>query len=500
MESSCLNASSMSFPCPRVQELHKALQQRRAACLQQFITKIDWDVENQHKEYLAAKQMWDRSSDTPPIASELMQLMPQPETLEHDKFLMSMKELHQNCKDEALLKWYDAKRHWLQTDLDITKQHTEMLREGVQHLREKTIGGREVPSNFHNCPGRMEHIGDLRDMKRVYQELILEDRKRAEEELHLIKRKLPDAQAALQEEQQKDVELEAELEELRSRLQCEEALARNARTAVLQQQLKKSLLEKQVYAHTCVLHETTPSAVCLRLRGHVQLWVERASSTHSALVHVSAHYAPPTQHMDPCITMSPELSWGLVACAWCRIVATVNASSMDEELRLVFAAGPGKSFDATVSCQELPRFLRLFDIEIVRIVDLLRTMRNISKDVPEVAQFSAQFKNSPEGDQPSASLKVLLSVLHTHSVEAGGVLVPIATQAEAGKFNAVQCIFEFNANLAALPTVTWSDPVVTPVLGHIDAEHALQASQTAAPHSSLSELLRVVVQSLKRAL
>jgi len=161
-----------------------------------------------------------------------------------------------------------------------------------------------------------------------------------------------------------------------------------------------------------------------------------------------------------------------------------------------------KNLEATVPCQELHRFLRLFDVEVVRITDQLRAMRNIQKEIPEVAQFSAEFQNSTKGDQPRVALTVLLSALLSHSLQADGVFRPLTTDAKAGKFSAVECIVKFNADLATLPDVSWSPPTVQTTLGRLDAEmvaQAAQCAQGAATQGSFCDVLAAAVQSMRRA-
>jgi len=503
METSLLSTAPALLSCPRAQEIHEVLQQRRAEGMEQFVGEIAGVVEQKRNEYSVAKQMWDRSADIPAVASELIQLLPHTETMAHENFVTSMKDWHQHCKDEALLKWYTIKQGWLETDGEIVVAHTQDLRDEVQRLQATKRSCKAISSEIRGGSSRMQQMGELHDIKHVYQELGQDELRRMHEERQLIQRRVPEEQAALLAEQQSNSELEQRIQDMKRQIQSEEISSKEVRSADLQQQLRRALLEKQFYAHTCIIHKATPGAVCLQLRGDVKLWVEKATGQSPPFVRVSVQPPAHARHADPCLDISPELNSGLLGCAFSHILAKVSGDSIEKVLCSVFA-GPDRRWEASVPCQELHRFLRLFDVAALHIASQLRAMRNLRKEVPEVARFSAQFDKSAKGDQPSSMLTVLLSVLRSHKVSADGGLTPLTTEAQAGEFNSVECVVKFNADLAALPHAIWSPSHVEPVLGLLDRKHLAQAaagaSHRAAAHLGLGETLKAVVQAMRSPL
>jgi hypothetical protein len=300
--------------------------------------------------------------------------------------------------------------------------------------------------------------------------------------------------AAVADEQNGNAALEQRIQELKQKVQGEEVKAKESRRAAMQQEFRKSVLEKQFYAHTSVLHKATEHAVCLRLRGNINLWVEKAIMESPLLVRVSLQLPDRSEHADPSMKIYPAFSRGLVVCAWCHTLALINGCSADKLFRRHLPEG---RLEDMVSSENLQRFLRLFDVEVLRITDNLRTLRNVRKAVPEVEWFSAQLKNSPSGDEPSAELTVLLSVLRSHDILPGGIARPRTAEALAGKFDAPQCIIKFNASLVAQSRLIWSKPTVEPVVGCLDGKLVGEAKEREASHASLAEMLKAAVQAMQ---
>jgi len=496
MDLSLLGAAPAAFSCRRSQALYEELRESRAQCLEHFINEVAEDTEIKQNEYSVAKQMWDRSLDVAPAANELMQLLPHTGSLDYDGFTTNMDEWSQHCKDQALQKWYVAKRRWLESDKQVTQQHTQDLRDEVQRLQETTRKCRELSGEVRNSSKHMDHMTDLHEIKHAYQEAQFEELRRTQEEPELIRRKLPSEWSALEEDQQKNTDLEQRIQELKQRVRCEEVKTKEARMAALQQQVRKGVLEKEFYAHTCIMQNATPYAVCLQLRGNIKLWVEKANGESPLFVRVSVQLPDAAKQVDPSMKIYPAFSRGLVACAWCRTLALVHGGSIEKQFGEVFSEAK-ESLEAAVPCADLHRFLRHFDVEVLRITDKLRAMRNLRKAVPEVEWFSAQFQSGPSGEEPSAELTVLLSVSRSHSVQADGVARALTTEAWAGKFDATQCIVKFNANLVAQPHLIWSQPTVESVLGRLDENIVKEAMERDASRDSLCEMLKTAVQAMR---
>jgi hypothetical protein len=499
MDTSCSGPVNIQFPNASVQKLYEALQQQRAQCAEQFVHEFADMAKERHNQYSVSKQVWDRSTDIPLVADRLMQIMNEPFACE--EFMCSMKEWHQHCKDEARLSWYVQKRRYLEQDLDIAKQHTQTLRDEVQRMVDMKRKCRTVSQDMRDSSQRMACMGDLHDMKQAYQDLADDELRRTHEDRDHIHKCLPEQRGALDAEQQRNAELERKIQEMKQEIEHAQSAAKVDRQAALQEQMRRSSFERQLSAYTCMIHKAVAGAVCLKLRSNVKLWVEKPSLRSSEFVRVAVPpEVPPPAHSqtNPCIAVSSKLRYGLLACAWCRILVSVTSSSFVNTIGSLLES-PDKGLEAIVPCQELQRFLRLFDTEVLGISKQLQSMQSIQKDVPEVAHFAAELCNSTSGDQPKAVLTVLLSVLRSHSVLAGGVLKPHTAEAQAGKFDAVECVVKLSADLLASSkeTSSWSVLSIEPVLGNIDRERATQAAQHAVSGSNFGKALAAAVELMK---
>jgi hypothetical protein len=485
-----------TFDCPRAQEMHQMLQHRRADCLEHFNSDIAHNAEQKRYQFSVARQMWDRSADVPAMASEW--LAASSDEFAREPLIVRMKEWHQHCKDEGHFKWHIEKRRWLESDLEIVKQHTQALKDEVQRFRDVKKRCKEISNEIRGGSSRLQHLGQLQDIKQAYQHLGNGELKRMHDERQLIQRALPEEQAELDSATETNIELERKVLHLKLQVQAEETERKETHKAALQQQVRRANLEKQFYAHTSIIHKATPGAVCLQMRGNVKVWVEKTS--HQDVVRLSAQQSQTLHQPHPYINIAPDFSHSLLACAWYRILAIVMGSSGPKLSCPILDTD--KRLEATVPCQELHRFLRLFDVEVIRITDQLRAMRNLSKEIPEIARVSALFCNSPKGDQPTAVLSVLLSILCSHSVHADGAVRPLSSDAKAGAFNAVECTIKFNADLATLPDVRWSAPIVEHAVGRLDTTlvaQAAQSAQNAASHSSFCEVVTAAARAMKHA-
>lgn len=337
---------------------------------------------------------------------------------------------------------------------------------------------------------------DLQEIKHEFQQAQSEELRKTQEEPELIRQELPKARAALQQEQENNAEMERRIEELKQRVRCEQADAKQARKATMQEQLRKANLEKQFYSQTCILEKATQGAVCLQMRGNIKVWVENAAHESPSLVRVCLQVPEPVQLLDPTVKIYPAFRRGLVECAWCRSLAAISGSSIQKLFGETHAAPEGR-LEATVSCQVLPRFLRLLDVAVLQITDNVRALRNLRKEVPEVEWLSAKFQNGDGGAEPSAEITVVLSVIRSHCITADGKAKPLTAEAHAGKYDVRQCVLKFDTNLAAECDMIWSSTSVEPTLGSFDANLVSQAVKREATRDCLSDMLKEAVKAMQ---
>jgi hypothetical protein len=493
------NIYGTTFTCARSQILYESQQHDRAEYLQAFVHDIAAHADKKRSEYSVATQMWDRSTELPRIVHELLRVMSQ-RTLspsDYEIFCTKVKDWFQHCKSEAWLQWYAHKRQWLEGDLDLVRKHSQVLREDTQRAHEATRRCRTILHEIRENFRRVQHTGELHELRQGYAALKYDMSRRNQEDRQLQKEKVPDAQVTLEAVRRKNSELEDRIRELQQRIQQEELSAKEASRAAMQHRLKRNILERERFARTCIFWKATAQAVCLKFRGNVHLWVERASSD---FVRVST--APPplaASKEPPCfIQLAPELARGLLACAWSRTLATTSECDVYACLdKCLSEVDLSKPFEAQIPSHEVARFVRYFDVEVLQLIDKLNELRNLRKEIPEVSQVVAEFQRV-DGTLPMLALSITVAVLRSHTVSADGVLRPLAIAADDDEVDAVQCMIRANEDLTASCEPKWSSVTVKTTVGRVEKDFVEQSLQRVAQNGSLRELVASAVQAMRR--
>jgi hypothetical protein len=335
--------------------------------------------------------------------------------------------------------------------------------------------------------------------------------RRNHEEQQLQLKKSPELQVKLEAARRKNSELEDRIHELKRRIQQEDLSAQEAKRATMQHNSRLKTLTKQRYAHTCILWEATASAVMLKLRGNITLWVE--TSAHD-FVRVSTKPPPLAARQDEAcfIQIAADVSRGLLACAWSRILAKIHESEVKQCKEASSSVDEmSECFIAQIPSQQVARFVRYFDVEVLHMIDKIKELRNLRKQIPEVSRVIADYVDnqgvSASGTEsgtpltpqnPMLVLKIYVSVLRSHSVSADGLLRPLTAAAENGEVDAAQCLLLASENLLSPCKPKWSSIAVKPTVGRIAQDVVEQAVQSVAHNGTLCELVVSAVQAMRR--
>jgi hypothetical protein len=499
MDTSNLGVTSVSFADPRNQALHDSLQRSRAQCLQRFVDEVAAHAEQKRNEYSVSIQMWDRAPESPAIVSELLQVMDSRLTSpsDHDNFCSRVKALHQRSMDEAWTKWYAQKHRWLEADVDLASRHTQVLRDEIQRLRDATRGCREIQNDIRENNKRVQHTGELHDIKQGHDDMKWEQSRRDRQELQLYQREVPEAQVKLEADRQKNAELEQRVQQLKRQLLDEEANAKQTSRDVLQQRWKNSVLEKQLAAHTCKVEKSTETAVFFKFRGNIKFWVERIDGKEFVRIGVHPPALPTSQSVDHSVQILPAVARGLLACAWSKILAMVTGSTVEKTLQACLQVPQDQSslesFVATVRADSIPVFVRQFDVEALWVTSKIKSLHTVKSEIPEISKFVTEFEI--QNEQPMLVYTINVVVLRSHSIAADGRLRPVIAETQAGDVDAVQCILNLKENLA---NSKWSSLTCKRFLGRVDIKGVGCAMQGVAPGAALREVVAAAVQAMRQ--
>mmetsp|Transcript_62032 Transcript_62032/g.134559 ORF Transcript_62032/g.134559 Transcript_62032/m.134559 type:complete len:1185 (-) Transcript_62032:155-3709(-) len=477
---SSVDAAKVDAPmgCPNVVRAMEVLNRQRAAGMQRALEGLNSRTALTIQQYSMSLQRWDTAEALPAAAEELLKAQGN----ELDQFRARMDVWKTFCKEEAWLKWYTAKRQWLQQDLDLAHRHTCALRQEVNGLREALHRLQETSSGISAVLRQQQHLAEIRQTSRRLRDRGSTDLKTTQEEGQLLQQQVSELVPALDAERLQTEELERELAAVKSAAERDRAGVREARRAYLQQRAARALAERRRATHTCSIISATNAAVQVQLRGGACIRVEPAVLGADDPVRVT--FQLPRSCDDVSGIRLAELNKELFARAW-RRVAKGLADTVDW------------ASSVTLEYKEVPRLLRQLDASALRICDQLGVLRSLRKECPEVTRIEAGLVNDGARN-PFLAVAATLLVVRSHTTDSSGLLVLLDPSTEASDVDVAECLLEFGADLDAFPDIKWRETAVHQVRGLIDTEAVMHVLQSATSCDSCGEVLAAVAGVVRR--
>jgi len=463
--------------CLRSQNAANAFAQKRAQCLQQVVKELATRNEAAHREYNTAVHRWNGSNQQP-SASELLEVLEKPQCLE--LYRNRIKDLQAHCKNGAWLSWYDAKRGYLQKELEAARDQTVALKGELNAVKDACNKLGEVSKKARAMSKQVHHRQTLQDTSKRMTEMAEEELHVAEEDRQLVLRKAPEAQQALEHEQRQLAELEQRVEEARLAAQQSQQDAHQAKRSLLRTKARRVELQQQRYARTCMVTKATATRLDLSLRAGASATVAIVGAANLARI----GFHPPRPAGDA----SDQLLQQLFSTAWRKIVAAMGDQAQ---------ASAGNSNEVTVPACDVPNLVRQLDCAALLIADQLDALRMLRKSCGEVVDVTAQLCET-DGDSPWLAVSISLIASRSHRVAAGHRgITPLSSTTEA---DASKCIIEFSSNLEDFPDlVNWADASVRQVFGRPTEDAVRESLQELGRNASLAQAAVAAAQAMNLA-
>lgn len=469
------------------------LARRRVACLHDAVRSLSERSAQAHRELKDFLERWETSPAPPSSVAELQQALASPQDLE--AFQSRVKTWQEHCKDEAWLRWYEAKQQWLAKDLAIAQEHSELLRKEKLSAQDGLRRMEEMARSAKREKQSLLHRSEMRNTDKSLEQLMWTQAQSVKEDQQLMQRKLPEVQAQLEAEKASAEQTRHKLEDTRRALEQEQAAERSAKRAWLEQKSKRIALEQSRLARTCCLKRAKATGVELEFRGGARACVTQAGGSVARV----AFLPPGPPGGDPLAKLRVDL----LGRAWRGALAALPSRRREAEEPRRGAAAP---LEAVVPCGEVPQLMRQLDFSVLRVSDQMQALEALPKECSEVTRASARLLDD------TLVITLSLVVVRSHDVLGGaeGVL-PLRSPTDPrfdGGFgvDAAQCILEFRADLEAFPgSVDWSSVAVREVVGKAEAAavgrafHGGADARAIPQHGTLQEACAVAARTMHRA-
>jgi len=523
----CASGVEKPHPHPGVEKAREIFSQRRLEILTRFSDEVKRHVEFQIQQYGASVQQFNNTRICAPSVLELQQAIAGSDDLK--TFQEQIAQMNHGCLRRAELKWADFERQTLLNDLALASQeHTKAvekiqsdevgLHQKLEDLRLKVRrvqdqGAAEAHSQMFDrhrlragqiaAPeAHNHHLRQLNDMYESTQhenKLMRQKYEAAEAEQEGVKREISELD-------QKHLSLTAELRRL------EEAKV-VARRRLMKERVAKMDRERQRTCRTCVpipIPEGSSWACPLQLRGGSIVDVRQEKTGHigsssasggsgsgSGRVSVLFEPRPSRNFSHPLVELKLETVEEMLCHAWYQ---SLDACSL--------APDAGDDLKVTLCRVELGRLLQKLDMAVLRVWELQRFLRFLSRDVPQLLEVSLELQRQgtlsdlTATPSPFLSLSALLLVVRSHEVATSSIPGQSFYIRHIGPINDGQAVDGTQVRLdfrAAFGSINegWETVAVRKVNGRCDTEAIQKAVQRAAPKGMLQEVLAAAVAALK---